>query len=399
MTTNPTPDAGAGPACANVAGAVTQEGLTIRKPEADALGCTVVTNPAGSTPPNVCMRKAPEIDCLAIAEPLGRPINVIFTGCVASFGLEAQSDDLSVRALRETLASGAPVDPGYDVNGAAGMQAEKTPAALVGGARPVISIRVPQTQCKDLGAFEMPNVPTETNLILRVTDQHQEKRNRKYVDTYQYNIILRNSAIRSGPLKDSPLVPDPQTYCAVAGNRCYAFHNANTISATTFRTVALAAGVSVIRGSNDLYDGIGEGHVAGEVRDCTSEDKIVNAVVNLDISAKKIAYFNVGFPPNPNNIDDPKVEGSRTRTNGDGLYAAIALDTPVGGKAVRVGTAITREVCPAGICKCNADGTPNPAYSGPAAGADATVLATRLVYAFPDSITIMTFDRQTYTRR
>jgi hypothetical protein len=391
MTMN---DAGTGQ-CLNVFGTVMEDGLTIRKPEESTQACHVVPNPSAPKPANICNKQGPDLSCLAQAEPLGAPINVTFTGCVAAFGLEAQSNDLTITVLRETI-NGTPTNPSYDVAGTPGMQAERTPAALLGQ---TISSQVPEAQCKDLGAFQIPGIPTETDLIVRVTDQHKAKTSRNYVDTYQYNVILRNGAVREGPMVDSPIVMDPMTYCA--SHTCYGYKDANTVFSTTFRSVALSAGVSTIRGQQDLYDGDGQGHIAGEVRDCTSLDRLQNAVVAIDTDARKLTYFNVGFPPDMNDIDDPRPDQSRTRTNADGLYAAIAVDTPSGPKAVKAGAAITRSACGSdGVCKCNADGTMNPAWTAADTGeGETTVLATRTVYVVPDSITILTFDKNLLTKR
>lgn len=381
--------------CTNVSGTITADGLDIRKPDEDAKGCTVVPNPSGVTPANICMEKSPDLSCVGAADPLGTPALVTFTGCVASFGLSAQSDDLTVTVLREVpVGASVATDPGYDLMGPPGAQVENTPNAFVGQ---TLSLRVASEECQDEGKFTVVGVPTETALIVRVTDQHYPENEREYIDTYQYNAILRNDAVRSGPTLAEPIVADTSA-CTPA--TCFVVDEVNTIGRATFRTVALAAGVSGIRGDDDLYDGSGQGHLAGEVQDCTSKDTVQNAVVELDLGYRKLAYFNVGFPPDRDDIDDAKVEGTRTRTNGDGLYAAIAVDVQAGGQAVKVGAAITESVCGAdGICKCT-DGAANPAYTAADSGEGvSTVLATRTVYVFPDSITILTFDRQAYVRR
>src|SRR6185295_13555701 len=129
-----------------------------------------------------------------------------------------------------------------------------------------------------------------------------------------------------------------------------------------------------------LYDGMGEGHIAGEVQDCSSEDRLKNAIVALNTQSRKLAYFNVDFPPDLDNIEDPKVEGSRARTNADGLYAAIGVAVSAGGAPVKIGTAVTPSVCgPDGVCKC-IDGAANPAYTAADTGeGEATALAARTV--------------------
>lgn len=376
--------------CINITGSVSEDGLSIRRPEEDAAGCIETVSTTPGAPPLICEKKEPDFSCKGMNEPLGTSHRVTFTGCVTSFGLSAQSDALTVTALLE--ASGT--DPGYDLFGVPGMQTEKTPSAFVAK---TISRLVDSSECPDLGAFTLENVPTETPLIIRVTDQQFPTEERRYVDTYQYNIVLRNSLIRSGGTETSPLVTDPAATCATAG-ACFVVDDVNTIFTTTFKTIPPAAGVSFIPGSDDLYDGMGEGHLAGEVQDCTSLDKVQNAVVALDVQPRKVAYFNVGFPPDPDDLDDAKVEGTRTRTNADGLYAAIGIGVTEGGQAVKVGAAITTSVCGAdGICKCEGDAA-NPAYTAADTGeGESTVLATRTVFVYPDSITIMTFDRNLYT--
>lgn len=382
------------PVCFDVSGNETVAGLDIRRPEEPVRGCTGIDGSREDE--RVCMEKTPDLSCHGEALPTGvdrTPVMVTFTGCVSSFGLEAQSDDLTVTILLEET-NGAATDPGYVYDGtpAEGRDSEKTTAAFVGQVR---STAVPATQCTDEGAFSIENVPTETPLIVRVTDQHLNKADRQYVDTYQYNVILRNDLLRSGPTEGDPLVM-ASTCTSTGAGTCYVVDEVNTVFETTFTTIALTAGVSNIEGDDDLYDGMGQGHVAGEIQDCTSDDTMKNAVVSLSNAAKKLAYFNVDFPPAVANLEDPKVDQLRTRTNADGLYAAIAVDSQDGGQEITIGAAVTREVCKDGVCACNADGTKN---EDPAAGPDVLVLGTRNVFVYPDSITILTFDELMYRTR
>lgn len=381
------------PLCLDITGDIDASGLSLKRPERAARGCRY-------SPVNDEMAQCEEIDadfsCLGQPAPLGTPINVTFTGCVSSFGLEAQSDDLVVTILQESL-SGTPVDPGYDVGGTPGSRAENTPNAVVGR---VISTAVPKTRCVDLGLFEVENIPTETPLIVRVTDQHLDNGDRAYVDTYQYNVILRNTQIRMGPMPTDVIVDDPATYCQT--NACYVVDDVNTVIEQTFTTVALTAGVSQIEGDDNLYDGSGQGHVAGEVQDCSDENTVQNAAVAFSSEIRKLAYFDVGFPPSLGNLEDPNVDQSRNLTNADGLYAAIAVDTQDGGQAVEAAAAVTRSVCGTdGVCRCM-DGADNPMWTAPdddGSEADTAVLGKRTIYVFPDSITILTFDSLMYTTR
>jgi hypothetical protein len=382
--------------CLDISGSESVDGLSIRRPEDAVDGCHGVAG--ANEEERLCQQKAPDLTCVGQMEPLGTPINVTFTGCVNSFGLEAQSDDLSVTVLREQV-GGTTTDPGYDLAGAAGMQAEKTPGALVGMDPDTGAIghtrskTVARDVCFDLGHFSLEGVPTETRLVVRVTDQHVEKSRRQYVDTYQYNVVLRNDAIEDAA---GAAVADPATYCV--GNPCFVHDDVNTVFETTFKTVALTAGVSRIEGDDDLYDGTGQGHIAGELQDCTSEDTLRNAVVAVDTPVKKLAYFNVGYPPGVGNLEDPKVDQSRSRTNADGLYAAIAADTQDGGQPVKIGAVITRSVCgDDGVCMCK-DGKTNAEWPGADTNeAKVEALGTRTIYVYPDSITILTFDRNLYT--
>jgi hypothetical protein len=172
----------------------------------------------------------------------------------------------------------------------------------------------------------------------------------------------------------------------------------NTIQNATYNTIARAAGVTSVQGERDLYDGMGQGHIAGEVQDCTSEDRMQNAVVALSANARKLTYFNVGFAANEGILDDPKPSTTRTMTNADGLYLGLAVDTMPGGVPVTVGAAITPSVCgPDGVCQCNGD-QKNPAWTAADGGeAETKVLGARQVYIFPDSVTILSFDRNMYT--
>lgn len=383
------------PNCLNISGEVDANGLKIRKPEEETNGC--VEMPGTKEDEKLCGEKTPDLSCVGQNDSLGTPVNVIFTGCVNSFGLEAASDDLEVTIFRETV-NGSPVDPGYDPQGPADNQTENS--ANLPGAKlaEVKSVRVDRSTCFDYGQFTFTTkIPTETPLIVRVTDQHIDRGARSYVDTYQYNVVLRNNNLHMGPSASSPLVTDPATYCQA--NDCYAVDDVNTVYSVTFGTVALTAGVSNIQGSEDLYDGMGQGHLAGEIQDCSSKDTLQNAVVAVDVKIRKMAYFNVGYGVGVYNLENPRVDQSRTRTNADGTYAAIALDTPVGGAQVHVGAAITTSVCgDDGVCQC-LDGKTNPAWTAADTNeANTVVLGDRRVYVFPDSITILSFDRFTHTR-
>ncbi len=378
-------------ACRNIEGvAAAAGGLEIRKPEQSAAVCVETDNPSGSPEKHCVVDPTPDFGCFGQSDPLGTPVMVKFKGCVETFGLGAESDGLVVSVFREKDAGGNAVDPGYDVLGPTAMQRDTSAGALLGR---TVSTQVDETECADRGAFEIDGIPTETDLIVRVTDQNTDADLRLYVDVYKYNVRLRNKSIVDAA---GMAVANPEGACAMAD--CQVVDEVNTIAIATFTTIPRAAGVSVITGEDDLFDGVGQGHVAGEVQDCTSENRIQNAVVSVDIKARKLAYFNVGFEDR-DDIQDPKPESTRSRTNADGLYAAIGVDTTTGGVPAQVGAAITQKVCGEDeVCRCNENLTENPSWPGPdAMEGEVTVLGSRTVYVFPDSITVMTFDRELYT--
>lgn len=367
----------------------TVQGLEFLKPDLEPAACREVPV-AGDPEATQCEKKpAPDWSCLEQPRPLGAPASVTMRGCVETFGIGDVSYDLTVAVMREAV-NGVPVDPGYDVAGPAGQQDEHTAGALFG--QRVLSEKVAETVCADEGRFEVAGVDTETRLIVRVTQQNEDASRRSYVDTYQYNVVLRNASIVDAA---GMPVADPSG-CTPAS--CFVDENINTITIPTFKTIPRAAGVSVITGESDLFDGEGQGHIAGEVQDCTSLDTVQNAIVSIDGRARKLAYFNVDFPPERDNLADPKPEATRSRTNADGLYAAIGVDTQRGGTPVKVGALALQSRCGAdGVCMCTDDGQPNPMWTAADAGeGDVRVLGVRTVYVFPDSITVLTFDRTMY---
>lgn len=378
--------------CSAISGTVTAvAGVDIKKPTKEPAGCHEIPKPGSTEDKHICEMKAPDLSCVGVPVARQASVNVTFRGCVKTFGLGATSFGLTVALFREKTAAGQSVDPGYDVTGMPGQQANNTPAAFIGS---MISTEVSKDVCSDLGHFEIANVPTETDLISRVTHQNVGKSSRDYVDAYQYNVVLKNSAITD--MAGNP-VADPQTTCQTAG-ACFVTDDVNTIQNGTYQTISRAAGVSVVTGQDDLYDGSGQGHIAGEIQDCTSNDKVQNAAVAIDAAARKLSYFNVGFDANEGSIDDPKPNSTRAMTNADGLYLALAVDTMTGGKEITIGAAITPSLCgPDAICQCTADGAKNPAWSAPDGNeGQQKILGTRRIFVFPDSVTILTFDRGLY---
>ena len=339
--------------CQNIDGTASAGSLSIAKPAADALACTATSAPERT----ICVQKTPDLSCVGKVAKRGAPIAVTFAGCVATFGLEARiPSHLRIALFREKRADAARTDPGYDMAGSPGSQTERSPDARIGELYATAS---GADACKSGERFEIESVMTETPMIVRVTDQHLAASERAFVDTYRYNVILPNTKIRVAALADAMLVDNAETYCL--DHPCFVVDDVNTIVDTMFRTIALTSGAGEPPGSSDLWDGEGAGHIAGEVQDCTSNDKVMNAVVAIDAEVDRLTYFNVGFDAR-SNLDEPRPDPTRGQTNADGLYAGISVDTERGGReAIRA--VATPSVCGNdGICRCE-NNAPNAAWT------------------------------------
>lgn len=388
---DPGADAGLGDgggACFNVQGTISVGPVQVERPREDTKACREM--PQGET--TICTQAEPDFSCVGEELTPGTPATVTARGCLVAFGIDVPTTaDISVALFREFDAQNRPVDPGYDVNGNPGQQTNNTPAAFLGQQ---VTQAVNRDRCKDEGYFEIGGIPTETPLIIRVTEQHLAKNERIQVDTYQYNVMLRNAEVTDAagnPVTDV-------SACTAA--TCFVELEANTISNATFLTTATTAGVSSIPGSDNLYDGMGQGHMAGRVRDCNYRT-VQHATVGLDIATRKLAYFNVDFgASNAWNFDNPRPFASRRSTNADGLYSAIGIDAPRSGQAVTIGAAITPSVCgPDAVCRCTELNTQNPAWTEADGNEGETIaLGHRVTYVFPDSVTLLTFDAKIYAQ-
>jgi hypothetical protein len=376
-----------GAACFNVSGQVAVGPVQVERPRDDTKACNETPQPPDKT---ICAEVAADFSCAGNALAPSTPASVTARGCLVAFGIDVPTtSEITVALFREFEPDGDPVDPGYDVDGAPGQQANNSPGAFLGAQ---VTQAVERTRCADEGYYEIAGIPTETPLIIRVTEQQLGKTERIQVDTYQYNVLLRNADVKDA---NGDPVADVSTCTPTT---CFVELEANTISNATFLTTATTAGVSSIPGSDDLYDGAGQGHIAGRVRDCNYRT-VQHATVGLDVTARKLAYFNVDFgDSNAWNFDNPRPFASRRSTNADGLYSAIGIEAPPGGRAVTIGAAITPSVCGAdGVCPCTELNTPNPAWSAADTGEGETIpLGFRVAYVFPDSVTLLSFDSKTY---
>ncbi len=152
---------------------------------------------------------------------------------------------------------------------------------------------------RDLGFYAIPNVPTETPLIVKTYGASDFWR-----DLYTYNFQVLDEEVEGSAAAGDPCADAP------AGPR--AEYRARTLSRSDYNSIPLTAGISGITSGN--------GALAGEVHDCT-DVRVENASVGVYPIPRVLAYFN----DNPSN---PLPDISRTGTSLLGLYAA--LDLPPG---------------------------------------------------------------------
>jgi hypothetical protein len=153
---------------------------------------------------------------------------------------------------------------------------------------------------RQLGYYTIPNIPTETPLIVKTSGAPDFWR-----DLYSYNVQILNGEVEDGtagmPCGDAPGGPRHK-------------YRARTLSRSDYQSIPLTA---------SLVGGItpGNGAVAGEIHDC-DDVRLEYAQVAVTPEATVLTYFNDN-PSNP----IPSV-GRREGTSQLGLYAA--LDVPAG---------------------------------------------------------------------
>ena len=238
--------------------------------------------------------RAPNLSCMqpGMYRVRGEVQMVTMYGVVDVFGNGADADDILV----EVYAEGA--------NGALG--------ALLGSATAQIEDPCFETdnviedgmvqQSRRIGFFSIPNIPTETALVVKTSGDPTFWR-----DIYSYNIEALNEEVETGAL--------PEGSCETLPTGPRWEYRARIISSADWRSIPLTAG---------LVDGIraGSGAVAGEIHDC-DDIRVEFAQVGTNPPAAGVfTYFN----DNPTN---PLPETSRdVGTSLLGLYGA--LDVPAG---------------------------------------------------------------------
>jgi len=155
---------------------------------------------------------------------------------------------------------------------------------------------------RQLGFYLIPNIPSETPLIVKASGDPGFWR-----DIYAYNVYILNDEVEAAPAADAC-----ETVAAVEGPLWE--YRPRVLSTSDWTSIPLSAG---------LVEGIraGSGAVAGEVHDC-SDVRLEFAQVGTSPLAVSQPYFN-------DNPDNPLPQPGRSEgTSLLGLYAA--LDVPEG---------------------------------------------------------------------
>lgn len=235
----------------------------------------------------------PNLSCMQpgmYREP-GEPQMVTMYGVVDIFGNGTDADDITIEVYRE----GAEGQLG-ELLGTTTAQIED-PCAQVDNVIEAGEIE----QTRMIGFYTIPNIPTETPLIVKTSGSPDLWR-----DIYSYNIQALNEEVETE-------APAPGG-CATIPTGPRWEYRARIISGSDWRTIPLTAG---------LVDGVraGSGAVAGEVHDC-DDIRLEYAYVGVQPEPVVLTYFNDN-PTNP--LPD---SGREAGTSLLGLYGA--LDIPAG---------------------------------------------------------------------
>ena len=232
----------------------------------------------------------PAIDCMmpGMYDPAGTPMMITVYGVVDVFGNGGDANAITVEVYRE---------------GADGQLGE-----LVGSATSSIDSACSEEEdeidndmvigTRQLGFYSIPNVPTETPLIVKTSGNAEF-----WKDLYTYNFYVFNHEVEASGAAGDPCADAP------AGPRFE--YRGRTLSVSDYNSIPLTAGVP---------GGItaGNGAVAGEVHDC-NDVRLEYAQVGVSPRAETLVYFN----DNPSN---PLPQMGRAEgTSMLGLYSALNI--------------------------------------------------------------------------
>ena len=228
--------------------------------------------------------EAPNLSCLDNPEQLDASTLVTVQGCLDIFGIgNMASPNLKVAAFsRDQDASTE--EPNYGVSDVALRTTEGEMGELADA-------------CPYKGYYRIANVPTHERLILKVYDTSDDF-SRVAVNTYIYDVFLRNTEIVEGTINYEPVV----------------------IYNSSYDSIPTLAGRPV-EGGAVKYDGVGRAVVAGEMHDCDGQIIQNTNVTPPFEDAQARMVFTDGDP------DDPKPDVLRHSTNSDGIYVYLNANT------------------------------------------------------------------------
>ena len=262
----------------------------------------------------------PNLDCLENPENLEAGQNVTMQGCLDIFGIGNMASPNLIVAAFSRDQDPSVEEPAYGQSEVALRTTEGEMGELADA-------------CPYKGYYRIAGVPTHERLILKIYDTSDDF-SRVAVNTYVYDVFLRNSEIEEGAVNYEPVV----------------------IYNSSYDSIPTLAG-RPIEGGQVKYDNEGRAVVAGEMHDC--DGKVIhnaNITPSYDDAQARMVYTD-GDP------DDPKPDVLRSSTNSDGVYVYL--------------NAHTEEVCMAHtFTGCIADGS------------DCKVIGSTDIKVFPDSVTL-----------
>lgn len=277
----------------------------------------------------------PDLSCVTTPNAVTPGPLATAEGCIDIFGL------------------GGKAKPGLKVSFYADTQDPATEAPAFGETDIAVKSQAGPLQeraaaCDKEGFYRLENVPTNTKLIVKVSDTATGPA-QTAMPTYTYNVILQHN----------PNAIDPNTNVQTVN------YAANLVYKTTYDSIPTLGGKR-IDGQQIVYDNIGRGVIAGEIQDCRG-DTIKNVSVSTDQfdSNTKMSYFN-------GDLGDPTPDLTLKNTNVDGLYVVLNASTDPGKSRHTISGGYVASDCTGADCVCQS-------------------LGSQVVNVLPDSVTIVTF--------
>ena len=228
--------------------------------------------------------EAPNLACMDTPETLEAGQNITMQGCLDIFGIGNEASPNLKVAVFSRDQDPSTEDPNYGVTDVAIKTTEGEMGDLA-------------KACPTKGYYRIEGVPTHERLILKIYDTSDDF-SRMAVNTYVYDVFLRNAEIEEGTVNYEPVV----------------------IYNSSYDSIPTLAGRPV-EGGQVKYDNKGRAVVAGEMHDC--DGKVIqntNVTPTYDDSQARLVYTD-GDP------DDPKPDVLRNSTNSDGIYVYLNANT------------------------------------------------------------------------